>query len=289
MLVIVAALAAGGLRAQRGQQPPVFRAGTEVVPVSVSVRSGRSFVRNLTTVDFELYDNGVRQEIRAMSADAFASDVTLVVDTSGSVVRSLSRFRSDVRKIAGALEPADRLRLLTFDTEVRQVFPMQDRGMKVPVEEIRTGDMTSLVDAVVFALARTPRPDRRHLIFVFTDGYDNASLMGYGALPELAARSDAVLHLVLVKVTGVPDETGSAAFDALETAARRTGGAYYPPGDDRPDVVDAFKEALDAFRHSYVLYFTPKGVAAPGWHRLTVKVTKTGNHQIEARQGYYGG
>jgi VWFA-related protein len=285
---VVGLLAAGTIAAQRGQGPPIFRAGANVVPVAVSVRSGRSFVKGLTPADFELYDNGVRQQIQSFSADAFSTDVTLVVDTSGSVVRSLGRFRSDVKKIVGALRPGDRARLITFDSEVRQVFPMQERGEKLPLEEIRTGDLTSLADALVFALARAPKPDRRHLIFVFTDGYDNASLMAYGALPELAGRSDAVLHLVLVKVSGAPDESGSPAFRALATAAGRTGGEFYPPTAENLDVVEAFEAALAAFRHSYVLYFTPQNVPAPGWHQLTVKVTRPGTFAIDSRQGYFG-
>jgi VWFA-related protein len=166
---------------------------------------------------------------------------------------------------------------------------MQDRSAKVPVDEIQTGDRTSLVDAIVLALARAPQPDRRHLVFVFTDGYDNASLMGYGALPELASRSESVLHLALVRVSGAPDESSSPAFRALAAAARRTGGEFHPPTEDRPDVVDAFRDALDAFRQSYVLYFTPTNVPKGGWHQLSVRVTRPGEYNVSARQSYFGG
>ena len=103
-----------------GQQPrATFRAVADVVPVHVSVRTDRSFVRGLTASDFELYDNGVRQDIRAVSADSLAVDVTLVVGTSGSVVRSVGRFRSDVRDIVRQLRPDEQVRLITFDSELR--------------------------------------------------------------------------------------------------------------------------------------------------------------------------
>jgi VWFA-related protein len=286
----VVALAGWAIAAAPIQDPqrPTFRSVTDLVPVQVSVRAGRSYVPGLTAKDFELYDNGVRQPIDAVSSDAQATDVTLVVDTSGSVIRSIGKFRADVKKIAGLLRPGELVRLVTFDNDVRESFPMQD-PRNVRVDDIRAGDMTSFVDATVFALARAPRPNRHHLVFVFTDGYDNDSVMGYGALPEVAGRTDAVLYVVLVKITGVPDGPPPAAFEALADAATHTGGEFYPPGDQSLDVASAFKQALEAFRHSYVIYFAPKGVTPAGWHGLTVKVTKPGKFEVQARQGYFGG
>jgi VWFA-related protein len=271
------------------QQPrPTFRAGTDVVPVHVFVRSDRSTVSGLTAADFQLFDNDVRQEITAVSADKLAVDVTLVVDTSGSVVRSLGRFKSDVRAMVKQLRADERVRLLTFDSELREIFPMQDASRKVPVDEIRLGDMTSLLDAMLFALARAPRPDRRHLVFVFTDGYDNASLVGYRAIADLASRAEATLYIVLAKVTGVPDNRPDA-IAALSAAATRTGGTFFPPTDESPDITAAFKRALETFRRGYVLYFTPSNVTRDGWHDITVQVTKPGAYEVHSRSGYLGG
>jgi VWFA-related protein len=193
-----------------------------------------------------------------------------------------------VKKIASLLRTGEELRLITFDTDVRESFPMED-PKKASVNDILTGDMTSLVDAMVFGLARARRPERHHLVFVFSDGYDNASVLGYGALPDAAGRSDAVLYVVLVKISGVPTEPSPAAFEALADAARRTGGEFYPASDEPVDVATAFKTALESFRHTYTLYFVPKGVSRTGWHNLEVKVTKAGKYDVQARQGYFGG
>jgi VWFA-related protein len=281
-------VAVEGQQPQAPQRPATFRSVTGAVPVQVSVRQGRSYLRDLTAADFELYDNGVRQDVTAVAADALLTDVTLVVDTSGSVIRSLNRFKSDVKKIAGELRDGEQVRLLTFDSDVHEIAPMQDASEKIDVDRVRSGDMTSLNDALLFALARAPRPDRRHVVFLFTDGYDNASVTGYGALPELAARADAVLYIALVKITGVPDAYPTRSMEALRSAASRTGGVFFPPADDGVDVVDAFRRALDSFRHGYVVYFTPKD-ATPGWHTLSVKLARPGTYDVQARQGYFGG
>jgi VWFA-related protein len=293
--LLVAAAAAPLLAAQQsppatsGQVPrATFRAVADVVPVHVSVRTERSFVTGLTAADFELYDNGVRQDIRAVSADKLAVDVTLVVDTSGSVVRSLGRFKSDVRDIVRQLRPDEQVRLITFDSELREIFPMQGASNRVPVDQIRLGDLTSLLDAMVFALARAPRPDRRHLVLVFSDGYDNASLIGYRAIADLASRAEATLYVVLVKMAGAPANRPDELATLAEASAR-TGGAFFPPTDAARDIPAAFKQTLEAFRHGYVLYFTPANVPTEGWHTLTVRVTRKGVYDVRARQGYFGG
>ena len=41
------------------------------------------------------------------------------------------------------------------------------------------------------------------------------------------------------------------------------------------------------FRASYMLWFKPTGVALPGWHDLTVRVT-SGKYTVVARKGYFG-
>ena len=80
-----------------------------------------------------------------------------------------------------------------------------------------------------------------------------------------------------------------AELATLSEAAARTGGTFFPPTDAARDIPAAFKQTLEAFRHGYVLYFTPANVPSEGWHNLTVRVTKTGVYDVRARQGYFGG
>jgi hypothetical protein len=150
--------------------------------------------------------------------------------------------------------------------------------------------MTSLLDAMMFALARASRPERRHLVFVFTDGYDNTSLMGYGAIPELAGRTDAVLYIALVRVTGAPDEWPNSSFDALARARRRAPAAPSPrPARRRTTSSCRSRRRSSRFRHSYTLYYVRTNVPKDGWHDISVKVAKPGTFTIQARQGYSGG
>ena len=285
-LVAATGLAAVAIVAPRAQSP-TFRLSTDIVPVYVSVRDGRSIAGGLKSSDFALTDRGVPQTVEVVSSEAVPVDVTLVVDTSRSVINSLPQFRADVGTIVEGLQLDEQIRLITFDTEVRQILPMRSPTARVPVDQIRLGETTSLADAVVLALARARRPERRHLVFVFTDGYDTSSMLSYGALPDLASRTDSLVHIALVKPSST-ESPSPAAIAALSSAASRTGGALYPPAQNDEGLVAAFQRAIDDFRHSYVLYFTPTGVDAPGWHDISVRVLKSGDHEIRARAGYFG-
>jgi hypothetical protein len=282
-LVSLAALAAVTAHAQS----LLFRATTDLVPVYVSVRHGASTVTDLQSSDFALTDNGIAQKVEVVASDAVPIDVTLVVDTSQSVTYSLPQFRTDVRTIVEQLQPNEQIRLIAFDTDVRQLWPMLPPSPDLPIREIQVGHTTSLADALVLALARARRPERRHLVFVFTDGYDTSSMLGYAALPDLASRTDSLVHIALVRPSG-SDRPTPEALAALAAAAARTGGSLYPPAIKEEGIVAAFQRAMDDFRHSYVLYFTPSGVGGPGWHDITVRVQRAGDFDIRAREGYFG-
>ena len=67
----------------------------------------------------------------------------------------------------------------------------------------------------------------------------------------------------------IPVESG---VSALEHAAGRTGGKQHSAFFGRASVVTAFQQAFEDFRQSYILRYTPAGVARPGWHDIKVGV-----------------
>lgn len=286
-MLVGLACALAALSTEPGAQGPTFRASSDNVYVYVSVRTGGDTVSALQQSDFSIIDRGVPQKVEMALSDAVPIDVTLVVDTSRSVINSLPLFRTEVQAIVASLWPNEQIRLITFDTEVRQILAMQPPSDRLPVQQIQLGDSTSLADALVIALARAHRPDRRHLVFVFTDGVDTSSMLGYGALAEVASHTHSIVHIALVRPSG-SDLPSVDAMAALTSAAARTGGEIYPPTQNVGGIVAAFQRAMDDFRHSYVLYFAPEGVPGPGWHNISVMVSKPGKFQVRAREGYFG-
>jgi hypothetical protein len=46
---------------------------------------------------------------------------------------------------------------------------------------------------------------------------------------------------------------------------------------------------MEEFRTSYMLRYSPQGVAGAGWHEITVKIARPGKFDVRARRGYEGG
>ena len=148
----------------------VFRARTELVTISASVKRGNAPVANLSASDFRLTDNGVAQPVEAVTIEAVPLDVTLFMDTSGSTAGALERMKKNVVQIAGMLRPDDRFRLLTIGLSVEAPVPWQPAGTRVTLDMKAVPGISLVYDALFVALTHTPATGRRHLIVAMTDG-----------------------------------------------------------------------------------------------------------------------
>lgn len=293
---IAGAVAAAMTATSALAQQPVFRTRSDLVSVNVSVKNRNTPVIGLTTADFRLFDNGILQKVEQVTVEAVPIDLTLFFDTSPSFIGNLDDLKDDLRKIAGLLGPDDRIRLLAFATEIEEVVPWTAAGQAPDLSALRVGEISPVYDGLAASLLHRPELDRRHLVVAMTDGWDYNSAVSSVRLLDMSARSEAALHLVLLKSAGSrsrppyqasvmmrgPDVLG---FDRLQAAAERTGGFVQMPLPDE-NIVDSFKKVFSDFRTSYVLRFAPTGVASVGWHDLKVEVPSQPRATIRARRGY---
>ena len=258
--------------------------------VTVSVRTVEKAVAGLKASDFELKDNGVVQSIESFSVETLPIDVTLLLDLSRSVEGPrLDRLNYSVGETALLLHADDRLRLIGMQHELHQVFPFQPGGSKPNVESLKAYGGTSLYDGLAAAMMRAAEPDRRQLIVAYTDGQDTISILPIDTVREVAGFADAVVQIVVPTMRG-PRSTGMETVPGaalLSDLATRTGGQLFWMDVAAP-ITEAFKNAIDDFRTSYVLRYTPKGVTRAGWHDLNVRVT-SGTYEVRARKGYREG
>jgi hypothetical protein len=319
---MVGGLAAVTVVALRAQQP-TFRARTEIVSVPVSVMKGREPVAGLKAADFELTDNGVRQTVDSVESDQVPIDVTIVL-TGRSADRNVEHDRGLVSAEATRrlLRPTDRVRMVWVADDVAGSIVDADysiasdpatRGLGCGIAIARgvafsgssdcvSGPGIALADGLFYALAWPVNADRRHLVVVFTDGWDTTSTIEMDRLPSLAAHSDAVLHAVFWGAPGEDTRNGGGinyigeispgstrawqeSYDTLGDVVRRTGGTLHRSNK----APEALAEVIADFRSSYVLRYSPRGVAPAGWHELGVKMTIPGAFKVRARKGYEGG
>ena len=281
---VTASPVAGATASER----PMFRSSVTGVSVSVSVLQNNVPVSGLTAADFDLLDNGVVQKISAISVETQPIDVTLLLDLSGSVEGArLERLKLGVVETSRLLNPADRLRLIAVQHQLRQIFGFQSAGTTPNLTGLSARGGTALVDGLTAGMMRPADPDRRQLIVAYTDGVDTLSILSPSVARDVAGFADALVHVV-VPVAGNQKSGASTAFAAsfLSDLARRTGGQLFWVDLGAP-IATTFKRAIDDFRTSYVLRYLPTGVKNEGWHDLTVTV-KSGAYEIKARKGYSG-
>ena len=113
---------------------------------------------------------------------------------------------------------------------------------------------------------------------------------------EMSGRSEAVLHWVYVSNSVEAPEYSVPAWctpndgrdvEYIEQTADQTGGAKHRSRFGDP-AVRTFAQILDEFRRSYVLRYSPAGVAGRGWYRVRVEVPANPACTIKWRSGYFG-
>jgi VWFA-related protein len=296
LLVATAALHAAASQA-------VVLGGDDVVIVDAAVTSRNKIVTGLTAADFEITDNGVKQTILDVTRESMPIDVTLALDTSASVGSRLSAaLLNAAEKVRRQLRAGDRVAMVTFNQQIRE------RVALAPAEQVQSislgppGGGTSLFDTIGIALATPPNAERRQMVIVFTDGLDTMSFLDEATVLDVGRRSRAAVFVVAAEPPGsrlpkaffdrLAETTGGLveivpAFEVASTSAPSGGVSSIVIRPATEVLNEAFLRALENFRTSYVIRYPISGVARPGWHALTVRVTKPNtNYQIRARKGY---
>jgi hypothetical protein len=211
-------------------QTPVFRSSAESVAVPVSVSDKNRPVGDLAAKDFDLFDNGVKQEITVTPIDTVPMDVTFLIDVSGSVKgRALDKIKLDVQEMASLLMPNDRVRLVSFARDASDVFGIKPGGATLDLSRMDSGGTSSFYDALILTLAASSGTDRPHLVFAVSDGRDNSSFSPAEAVVAVAKSSAAVLCITLVQSTN-PLVREGGKIDAVDPLSDEASVINVPAG-----------------------------------------------------------
>lgn len=295
-------------QAQEPQMPtPVFRAAANIVRVDTLVTERGKPIAKLTPDDFELYDNGVRQQVTMATIEDVDIDVVLALDTSRSVAgERLQALRDAAGALIRNLREGDRAAVVTFASGVTVSAPLSadHTGAARALEAFEARGATALVDAAWTSVLLAHGNDRPTLVLIFSDGVDTASWLRVPPVLSLASRANLVVDAVVAggaRLLGQPRRaprpsgpgdagaTGAAPPDArledfLVDVTQATGGSIVD-GSSGSRLEGAFVAALKEFRTRYQLSYTPTGVDRTGWHAIDVRVRRPGA-TIRARPGY---
>jgi Ca-activated chloride channel family protein len=295
--VAVAAVAAAICgTAVPAQQPAVFHSNVSLVHMIASVKNSKGeLVGALRQSDFQIFDNGVPQEIKVFERQTSQPlSIALMIDVSGSTAKDLKYETDSATKFLHALlsegSPEDAVALFSFDSDVNELrhFTHNYLSLDNALKFIHGSGGTSLYDAIYLASHELEARQGRKVIVVITDGGNTTSSMGIEKALKGAQFADAVIYAVVV--VPITNEAGrnTGGEHALIFMAEGTGGQTFFPGYGK-ELDKAFSDILGELRTQYFLGFYPHDVPLPKnpFHKLELRVASA-DLRVSARIGYYG-
>jgi VWFA-related protein len=305
---------------------PTFRASSELVEVDVLVEQKKTSIpiRSLHREDFEIYEDGVRQQISQFSIDTAPISILFLFDMTDSVRPVLRPLAAGAVAVLGHLKPEDEVAVMLY-------------AERADLTQDFTTDHELVAKAISAASAMHPgecgvKPELCSQQAFFNEGvFQAASHLAAGARPG----NRRVVIWLTDNVPNIPDDkvhSEAATIDllresgvAVSALVERSGMSYtmmtvytknplfqpfrkqHPPGDARKYALETGGEAIganraeistkladliDRIRSRYTLGYRPAESKPKGTlSRIDVQVTRAalvreGPVTVRARRGY---
>jgi len=285
--------------AQAGQVlQPSFRAGVELVSLNVTVMEGGRYVTDLEQKDFNVFEDGVKQEVTFFNKTNLPIALALLLDTSASMDTKLPTAQEAAIGFARRLRPQDLAEVIDFDNRVSvlQNFTSNAQELETAIRRTSAGGSTSLYNAVYIALkdlkkvlAKSPDEIRRQAIVVLSDGEDTSSLLPFEEVLDLAKRSETAIYSIGLRDNEVGN--GSKLFKeaefVLKQFSQQTGGRSFFP-NQIAELNGIYGQIADELSSQYTVGYTSKNPKRDGaWRRVVVQTARPGM-ATRTKQGYFG-
>jgi Ca-activated chloride channel family protein len=276
----------------------VFRAGVDVVSLAVTVsdKDGR-YVSGLDQSSFQVFEDGVLQDIVYFSRQHQPIALTLLMDTSTSMEHKLPIAQEAAIGFAKQLKPSDVAAVVEFDSrpEILQDFTSDVTLLENAIRKTAAGGSTSLYNAIYQAFAGLRRVHidsgagiRRRAIVILSDGEDTTSVLTYEDVLAEAKRAEVAVYSIGLRSRDEPSAKGfrEAEF-VLRSLAQQTGGREFFI-DDANDLKGIYQRIADELANQYSIgYMSKNGKRDGAYRRIVVRVDRP-NAVTRTKQGYYG-
>lgn len=281
-----------------GSAQQIFRGGVDVVALSVTVMDANAkYVSGLDRARFQVFEDGVLQDITYFSRQHQPIALTLLIDTSTSMEAKMRISQEAAIGFARQLTPADVAAVVGFDSrpQILQTFTSDKALLEAAIRKTTAGGSTSLYNALYIGLRELQRVKavdvdevRRQAIVVLSDGEDTTSLLSYEEVLELAKRSETAVYSIGLRTRGEVNASGfrEAEF-VLRTLAQQTGGREFFV-DDVKELPAIYQRIADELANQYSMgYISKNGRRDGAWRRIVVRVDQA-DVIARTKQGYYG-
>ena len=276
-----------------------FRTGVDVVSLNVTVSDeSHRYVTDLGRNDFEIFEDGRKQELTFFQKTGVPLALVLLLDTSASMEGSLPVAQEAAIGFARELGPSDQASVIDFDSAVHVLQDFtNDRGaIERAIRNTVANGSTALYTALYIALREVnktpPGPrsaePRRQAIVLLSDGDDTSSLIGFDEVLDLAARGDTTIYAIGLglKTPLVAQRSAPDAQFVLRRLAEQTGGRIFLPLVAK-ELASVYGEIKAELSSQYSLAYESTNTRRDGQFRhVTVRVERAGII-ARTRPGYY--
>jgi len=236
------------------------------VNVTVSDLDGRA-INGLTKDNFEVFDDGVKQEIAHFTDDDAPISLGIIFDVSGSMSGIIKRSVAALQSLFETCHSDDEFFEVAFSDRAQLVQDYTSSSSEIMNRALSADPKgaTSLYDAVYLGVekARQGRHARKALIII-SDGEENNSRYSGGDVARLLKESDVQVYAIGISDTYVGAGT-------LKHITGLSGGRAFFPADDQ--LTDIFSRISLMLRHQYLIGFYPTANAlVPRWHKLRLRL-----------------
>ncbi len=291
---------------------PSFHVNVDWVRLNLSVaeRRGGGRILGLKPDDFEVYEDGILQEIQSLQGTEEPFHLLVLLDVSGSTASYLPVLKRAVRAFAGTLRSEDRLALAAFNYHPFLVrgFTNSKRSISGALKKLPAGGGTGFYEALHFGLDYLSGVTGRKALVVFTDGVDEtlygrveqAANLTFPDVFEEVKETDALVYAISLDSRKLLQELLARgdnqplvepvlreARSQLQAISDHSGTILYSP--TRPgELGSIFAEIAGDLKSRYTIAYRSNNPVKDGrWRTLTVKIANHPDYAVRTRRGYY--
>jgi VWFA-related protein len=296
-------------------QQEIIRLNTDLVVIDAQVlkRKSGEIIKGLSAADFELYEDGIKQQITHFSHDQLPLSVMLLIDLSGSVSPVLNEIRDGALVALNRLKENDEVAVMAFSnssslvqdftTDRQAILNQIGQIDKTPLAGQGTLIYQALRDAALH-MNKASNPVSRRVIITITDNV-SWDYYGYGIsekeVSDLVIESGSMVCGLVVEGSLSKAEKmfrrrgdGKDIFRrrmTIDPFANQTGGEIIQSPSLEINI--RLAQLIDNLRNRYSLGFSSKREQVDGgYHRIRLVLTpetqkRVGEVVIKTREGYY--
>lgn len=291
--VLILALAIATITVTAGQQ--TFRTAIDLVHFAVVVTDKQgSPISGLTADDFDIKEAGKPQTIKFFTAGDPAAAPPLhlgfLLDTSGSMEEDLKDVRTSAIKFLNAMDQAEDITLVDFDTEVRKATYSGGEYARLieRIRERKADGMTALYDALAVYLSGTADLTGQKVLIMYTDGGDTRSTLTISEVNDLLRASDVTVYVVGYLEHQMSSGRLNQRMELTRFAAITGGLALFPTSIKEVDkMYDKIQREIAA---RYSLGYTSTDDRSDGtWRNVEIRLKRPDlkGAKLRTRDGYF--